>query len=128
VTVIGAPEYIVIKLTLVLTVIVSIDIDIPGLESKSNISLKWLNASTLFLEAVTKRPSLPGGENDKDVHLVVRERKIGTFARAFNFPVVVDQDATKARLGFGVIRLTVPKKGSSPQHQLKEVEVEHAGQ
>lgn len=76
---------------------------------------------------MTKRPALPSGESEKDVHLIVRERKIGTFARAFAFPVAVDQDATKARLGYGVVRLTVPKKAKGEGHQVKEVEVEHAG-
>ena len=103
-----------------------IHVDVPGLESKKTISIKWLNNHAIFLEADTKRPDV-AAEGGADVHLVVQERKVGKWARAFQFPVAVDQDATKARFGYGVVRLTVPKKGQQAQQALKEVQIEHDG-
>lgn len=62
----------------------------------------------------------------KTVHLLRHERKIGEFARGFNFPVDVDQDKTVAKLAYGVLTITVPKK-EKDQEEHKDVEIEHAG-
>jgi HSP20 family molecular chaperone IbpA len=43
------------------------------------------------------------------VYLTLKERRFGTFGRAFNFPVNVDHDNVTAKLYAGVLRLTVPK-------------------
>ncbi|ETN41184.1 uncharacterized protein HMPREF1541_03119 [Cyphellophora europaea CBS 101466] len=101
-----------------------IDVDLPGLDSKASVVLKWTNATTLFIEAITKRAPLPDG--DADAHLVHAGRHVGTYARAFDFPVGVEQDQTKARLGYGVVRITVPKKAVE-QKTFKQVDVEHEG-
>lgn len=62
----------------------------------------------------------------KTVHLLRHERKIGEFARGFNFPVDVDQDKTVAKLAYGVLTIVVPKK-EKDQEKHKDVEIEHAG-
>merc|ERR1712098_458159 len=36
-----------------------IDIDMPGLDNKNNVTIKWTNKNTLFVEAITKRPDIP---------------------------------------------------------------------
>ena len=45
----------------------------------------------------------------QSVYLTLGERRVGTYGRAFNFPVDVDHDATTAKLHAGLLRLTVPK-------------------
>jgi Hsp20/alpha crystallin family len=48
-------------------------------------------------------------EESQSVYLTLGERRIGTYGRAFNFPVDVNHDATTAKLHAGLLRLTVPK-------------------
>jgi HSP20 family protein len=103
-----------------------IDVEIPGLESKANVTLKWTNTNTLFIEAVTKRLPTPEDGTPDAIHIVQAERKIGTYARAFTFPIAVSQDETSAKLAYGVVRLTVPKQAKA-QSEHKVVEVEHEG-
>lgn len=70
------------------------------------------------------------------VHFLKKERKTGAVARAFNFPVDVQQDKTVARLAHGVLSIVVPKKtpqvvaaaaGERGEEGHREVEIEHAG-
>lgn len=42
-------------------------------------------------------------------HYILRERSVGEFRRTFTFPGKVDQDAVKASLKDGVLKITVPK-------------------
>ena len=43
------------------------------------------------------------------MYLTLGERRLGLYARAFNFPVDVDHEKTTAGLKAGVLRITVPK-------------------
>lgn len=65
-------------------------------------------------------------KKEKSVHFLKRERKTGEFARAFNFPVDIEQDKTVAKLAYGILSITVPKK-EKEQEDHKDVEIEHAG-
>lgn len=66
-------------------------------------------------------------ENKKKVHFLKKERKTGELARAFNFPVDVEQDKTVAKLAYGVLSVVVPKKVKLEEAHHHEVEIEHAG-
>lgn len=66
-------------------------------------------------------------ENKKNVHFLKKERKTGELARAFNFPVDVEQDKTVAKLAYGVLSVVVPKKVKLEEAHHHEVEIEHAG-
>jgi HSP20 family molecular chaperone IbpA len=100
-----------------------LDLEIPGLDSKKSVSIKWTSKTTLFVEGVTKRLPLP---EDGPVTTVHAGRHVGPYARAFSFPVAVEQDKTSAKLAYGTIRVIVPKKDAQAS-QHKEVEVEHEG-
>ncbi|KAH8658049.1 HSP20-like chaperone [Xylariales sp. PMI_506] len=127
-----------------------IDVDLPGAHEKSDIALKWTGLNTLFLEATVKRQPTPEDEAEpvaaatppaaeagaaaaaeakkpKTVHLVKGERHAGRYARAFAFPVPVDQDKVTAKLAYGVLSVTVPKKVADKGVEHKSVEIEHSG-
>lgn len=105
-----------------------IDVDFPGLDSKKNVTIKWINKNTLFVEAITKRAEIAEDDGKEGtVTWVHAGRPVGAYARAFSFPVDVEQDQTTAKLAFGTVRLTVTKKSAAPVKH-KEVEVEHEGQ
>jgi hypothetical protein len=42
-------------------------------------------------------------------HLIVRERQLGTYSRAFDFPVSIEMDKLDAKLASGLLRIIVMK-------------------
>ncbi|KAK4105964.1 heat shock protein 30 [Parathielavia hyrcaniae] len=50
----------------------------------------------------------------------VQERSVGEFARTFNFPSRIDQDAVSASLNNGILSLTVPK---AKKHEARRVAI-----
>ncbi|KAH6639996.1 hypothetical protein BKA67DRAFT_542525 [Truncatella angustata] len=64
---------------------------------------------------------------EKPVHLVRHERRFGRHARAFTFPVPVQQDEITAKLAYGVLNITVPKVEVDKNAEHKHVDIEHAG-
>ena len=113
-------------------------------------TLKWLGSRTLLLRATVTRTATPeddstvkqsendaavstkdeATEHDKkhgnhNVYLTLGERHIGTFGRAFNFPVDVDHGGVTAKLAAGVLRLTVPKLPEGSKFE-KKVSVQTA--
>lgn len=111
-----------------------IDVELPGIATEEQMTLNWLGSRTLLLRATVTRAPTPEDDtavkqSDKDatmsikdetkdhdkkqgdqsVYLTLGERHLGTFGRAFNFPVDVDHDGVTAKLAAGVLRLTVPK-------------------
>lgn len=68
-------------------------------------------------------------KEEKKVHFLKKERKIGEMARAFNFPVDVDQDKTVAKLAYGVLSVVVPKKVKHAEEEegQRNIEIEYAG-
>ena len=67
-------------------------------------------------------------EKGQNVALTVRERRIGSFARAFSFPTKVNHEELEAHVHAGLLRIKVPKAETyeiKPEH--KEVEVKHSG-
>lgn len=133
-----------------------IDVELPGLREKKNVGLKWTGARLLFINAAINVQPVPeevtgslsepgrpakaesspesselkakvGYRKDKSVHFVKRERKTGEFARAFAFSVDVEQDETTAKLAYGILTITVPKKEKDETEQHKTVDIEHAG-
>jgi len=140
-----------------------IDIELPGLDNKAKLRIKWSSSKTLLVEAELERPKVdeeaqdgeatastttateptPGDgqsasgdanvegkdhEKDKDIALTVHERRVGTFARAFSFPIKVNHEELEAHLHAGLLRVKVPKVETyevKPEH--KEVEVKHSG-
>lgn len=64
----------------------------------------------------------------KPVHNIKRERRVGRYARAFAFPVAVDQDKITAKLEYGILTITVPKKeADKAEAEHKHVDIEHTG-
>jgi HSP20 family molecular chaperone IbpA len=100
-----------------------LDLEIPGLDSKKSVSIKWTSKTTLFVEGITHRMEIP---DDGPVTTVHAGRHVGPYARAFSFPVAIEQDKTTAKLAYGTIRVIVPKKDAAAAPH-KEVEVEHEG-
>lgn len=75
-----------------------------------------------------KKSSNKSKNEKKAVHFLKKERKTGELARAFNFPVDVEQDNTVAKLAYGVLSVVVPKKVKHPEEEgHRDVEIEHAG-
>lgn len=128
-----------------------IDVDLPGMKDKKEMTLKWISARTMLLRAVVKRAPTPedvgkgeekGEDKDKEQEeeyhhrhhhhdepekgpfTTVHERKVGLFGRMFNFPVDVDHDVTTAKLEAGVLSISVKKvKAEMPVDRKVEVEV-----
>ena len=48
-------------------------------------------------------------KEDQSVYTTVSERPIGTYARAFSFPVDVDHEHDSSYLDAGLLRIKVPK-------------------
>lgn len=116
-----------------------LDIELPGLRDKNDVKLKWTGERSLFIDAAIQREALPEEEElvstetnrkvkkkEKTVHFLRRERKTGELARGFNFPVDVKQDETLARLAYGVLSITVPKREKDADVH-RDVEIEHTG-
>jgi HSP20 family molecular chaperone IbpA len=140
-----------------------IDVELPGIQDKRDVVLKWTALTTLYLEANIKRqptpeefeaqkqdgpvsrPQSPSPERaseestegqdgkkkhskrEKPVHTIKRERRVGRFARAFAFPVAVDQEKVTAKLAYGILSITVPKKVETADPEHKHVDIDHAG-
>lgn len=128
--------------------------DLPGLENKDNLKIKWLNARTFLIETKMERPEIEeqetiGEEADDgttatkpaqedhghsnsdykrtDVALTVHERRLGLFARAFSFPTEVCHEKLEANLHAGLLRIKVPKNVVDVvKSEHKEIEVKHS--
>ena len=116
-----------------------LDVELPGVKSKQDVTLTWTNSSTLLLEANIQRPEIkldedeiekePGDKgsankessNDSAVHLLRKERHLGKAARAFTFFVDVDTETMKATLVNGILYIILEKR---PHEQLKAKKVE----
>jgi len=87
--------------------------------------------ATVPAENQSENGSRTDGKEDvkgKDIALTVHERRIGSFARAFNFPTKVSHEGLDARLHAGLLRLTVPKvEAREVKEEHKEVNVKHSG-
>ncbi|KAF2099068.1 HSP20-like chaperone [Rhizodiscina lignyota] len=122
-----------------------IDIELPGLENKDSIKLKWTNSNTLLLQVTAEPPAIPEGASDADslfapeakkteehgpphhlVHQLIKERHVGPIMRAFFFPVSVDRDEMTAKLQYGLLRIVVPKTPDAKVEH-KEIDIEHTG-
>lgn len=124
-----------------------IDVELPGIQSKDQVKVKWTNNSTLLVEAIKGHIPIPeekeleaveqpadsaSKENDTKalehrVHSLVRERDVGKVVRAFNFPIKVNHEDMTANLQHGMLILRVPK-AEETKVEHKEVEVEVAKQ
>jgi HSP20 family molecular chaperone IbpA len=126
-----------------------LDVELPGVRSKDDVTLTWTNAKTLLLQAnihsldihldedeVEKGTEGKGlgdksqvnkeDSKEKSVHLLRKERHLGKSARAFTFFVDVNTEGLTARLMNGVLRIIVEKK-LHEQLNPKTVEVQHDG-
>jgi HSP20 family molecular chaperone IbpA len=110
-----------------------IDVELPGLGAKEDVQLRWTNDRTLFVEAALTQPKISesdsllsspavaeDGEADKakqerinapqnPIHHLVRERRLGPYARAFYFNVDVDHPTMKTTLRDGLLRISMKK-------------------
>src|ERR1700761_2660033 len=105
-----------------------IDVELPGAKSAEDLSLTWTNKNTLLLKANIDRPEISADEAEmretaedenienqntqkkNPIHLVCKERHIGTYARAFTFAIDVNHDSMKARLLNGILRIILEKQ------------------
>jgi HSP20 family molecular chaperone IbpA len=126
-----------------------IDIELPGLDEKGDIALKWTNSRTLCVEATLTMPLICSGEDtsvpstrstakertvksrsDKGrapqhpIHYLNRERHCGAYTRAFYFNVGMIQTTLEANLKHALLRISIEKK-LEEQMEHKEVEIEH---
>jgi len=128
-----------------------IDIELPGLRSKENLTLKWVNSQTLLVDADINRSSIPedqqvkaatelkdaankpaknaqgkpvNSEEEHAVHILAHERQIGHFARSFNFTCSIIQESLSAKLSCGLLSIVVEKQPHE-QKQQKTIKVQH---
>lgn len=133
-----------------------IDVELPGVDNEADLKLTWMSARTLLVETKLVRPNIDvsetGGSDaktttkddekphdgdikkddkqatDHSVAITVHERRIGSFARAYSFPVKVDHGKLEASLHAGILRIRVAKlevEDVHPDH--KNIQVEHSG-
>lgn len=118
-----------------------IDIELPGVSSKDELSLTWTSTRTLLVEATIKRPEVPEEQSQdaasleagaeagkacehKFVHFLARERKFGLYGRAFHLPFDIDHDKVETTMKSGLLRVVIPKPEIA-HHEPKKVEVKH---
>jgi HSP20 family molecular chaperone IbpA len=124
-----------------------IDVELPGVGSKDELSLTWTSGRTLLVEATIKRPEIPedqqqeaevletaqGAEadaksgkqyRDQPVHFLARERRLGLYGRAFHLPFDVDHDKLETSMKSGLLRVVVPKP-EIERKEPKKVDVKH---
>jgi HSP20 family molecular chaperone IbpA len=129
-----------------------IDIELPGIPGKDGVTLVWTNRKTLFVKASVSRPHIPEPPEPTTVrddshvkkveskeehqkedaptgfsHLIVRERMIGLFERAFHFPTDMDHESLTATLESGVLQIIITKQ-EHEQVVGKKIEVKSTGQ
>jgi len=125
-----------------------IDVDLPGLSSVADLKVRWSTPRVIVVTAEVKRGLTeeeqstvapahePAAEqvNVQDaakhtkhhhlVHFLKKERRIGSYLRAFEFGVNVDHDSLKSKLHHGVLTLTVDKIPDESMNKA-DVKVEH---
>jgi HSP20 family molecular chaperone IbpA len=126
-----------------------VDIELPGLSSKDQLVVKWINAMTLHVNATIQRPkieedkreevvgveaaeSVEGGTTkptagvprDDAVHILIHDRRVGQFVRSFYFFVEVEQETMETMFSNGLLRIVVQKKPHE-QKEVKSVHVDH---
>ena len=67
------------------------------------------------VEKAAEKPAQPAQPQSK---YWVSERSVGEFHRSFQFPARVDQDAVKASMRNGVLRIVVPKAVNKPGRKI----------
>ncbi|KAK0384514.1 hypothetical protein NLU13_8600 [Sarocladium strictum] len=122
-----------------------IDIELPGVGSKDELSLTWTSPRTLLVEATIKRPEIPeeqqqkeeakapaeaeGAEagaksahhhQDRPVHFLARERRFGQYGRSFILPFDIEHEHVESRLLSIVI-----EKPEVAHKEPKKVDVKH---
>jgi len=121
-----------------------IDVELPGLGGKTDpadFCLKWTNSRTLFLEAelkqpeisvqttseeAAKKPEVNGETPHHPIHLTTKERRLGHYARAFNFWVEVDREAMETKLQYGLLQIVLKKvPEEKTEHKVVNVEEHH---
>jgi HSP20 family molecular chaperone IbpA len=119
-----------------------IEVELPGVGMDKDFSLQWTNSRTLLLEAKLKQPEInlqptsheaegipENGSQHKSkapqhpIHSIKKERRVGQFARAFDFWVPVNHETMEAKLQFGLLQVVLTK---SPEQLMnsKSVTVE----
>lgn len=126
-----------------------IDVELPGVGSKDELSLTWTSGRTLLVEATIKRPEIPEDvevkkvvtpsvseraeaavfpekhhHTDRPVHFLARERRFGQYGRAFHIPYDIDHDKIQTSMKSGLLRIVVPKPEIAHKEP-KKVEVKH---
>jgi HSP20 family molecular chaperone IbpA len=74
------------------------------------------NSSKTFPDAATAK------KEDTPVHFIVKERRVGKFARAFHFYVEVDNANLSAAMSSGLMSIVLPK-APSEQAKAKNVKI-----
>jgi len=125
-----------------------IDVEIPGVESKEAVMLKWTDDRTLLLEVAKKakdiveeidesKAALKGDAGSQmkeatekspqsNVHHLVKERDLGKLVREFYFRTDINHDAMTTLLRNGVLEMVIPKSTETKAHKLVEVRHEPA--
>ncbi len=68
---------------------------------------------------ITIKGETKAEEEKKGDDYLIRERRTGSYARAFTLPTAVDADKAEAHFAHGVLTLTVPKAEASKPKQIK---------
>ena len=124
-----------------------VEIEVPGVKSTSEITVKWTSTSSLVVLGKVGRPGwgrlkgikkqqpaaqvvADGGKDldqishasesyPQDESLVVGERRLGPFRRYVNFPIEIEAEGVTAKLEAGLLTLKVPKaKHLMPKHNV----------
>ncbi|SFM42528.1 Hsp20/alpha crystallin family protein [Methanolobus profundi] len=85
--------------------------DLPGV-SKDDINIDIKN-DRVWISANTHKES-----KEEQEGYLMRERTYSRFARAFNLPSSVDEDAASAKLEDGVLTITIPKAEIEEKHRI----------
>jgi len=130
-----------------------IDVDLPGLSSVTELRVRWSTPRVIVVTAEIKRSLTEEEQSDaaathksataqvnsqdaaKDVkqhtkrphhivHFLKKERRIGSYLRAFEFGVNIDHDSLKSKLQNGVLTLIVDKTSDEPMDKA-DIQVDH---
>jgi HSP20 family molecular chaperone IbpA len=125
-----------------------VEIEVPGVKSTSEVTVKWTSTSSLVVLGTVERPAwgnpkqgmkkqqpaapvavTQGKDTNGNSHasesyqqdesLVVGERRLGPFRRYINFPIEIQAEGVTAKLEAGLLTLRVPKaEHRVPKHDV----------
>jgi HSP20 family protein len=84
--------------------------------------LPGISAEDLTIEVLENKVSISGefpGDENEDIHYLLRERPSGKFSRTLRLPILLDDKGAEAEVKDGVLHLRIPQAEEAKAKQVK---------